>query len=153
MIFLLASCTFSGVNLEKVQAATRNKDITMLVSYLEQGEYSYIRERAAEGMRQVPAYQGKAVAVPALRQCVRNSQEKGYVRAQCALTLGGWGIDAATDDIISSLAEVDEESRYWIAVALRGLSTPQARAQLQELANDADVYLATSVRQWLETSR
>ena len=154
MIFFMASCTaVVGLNLETVQNATRNKDLDMLITHLEKGEFSYIRERAAEGLRQVPFDKAQSNAVPVLRQCVGNSAEKGFVRAQCAVTLGKWGVDEATGDIITALTQVDEESRYWLAVALRGLSTPEAKAQLQELSNDPDVYLSTSVRQWLESTR
>ena len=154
MILLLVGCAATvGPNLLTIQSAIQGKDVEKLVLFLEQGEFSYIRERAAEGLRQIPMEEGKKYALPSLRKCIQNQSEKGYVRAQCGLTLGGWGIDDAAQDIIEALDQVDDESRYWLAVALRGLSTPDAKAQLQELTDDPDVYLSTSVRQWLETAR
>ena len=47
------------------------------------------------------------------------------------------------------MADVDRESRYWLAESLFETATPNAIAELNRHLDDDDVMLATAARQWL----
>ena len=90
-----------------------------------------------------------AALIP-LQRCVKNKEEMGFVRKECALTLSQWKLPGISSIIIDAMMQVDPESRYWMAYALSTLDQPQAIAQLESLRNDPDPLLSIAVRQWLE---
>ena len=142
----LLGCALTPYHLEN---AIQNQNTIRLIDTLQNGKHSYLRERAARGLRKISPKKTIQDAEHALVQCLSSSYEQGFVRAECALTLGSWENPNAADLIIDAMKEVDVESRYWMAYALKSLPQPAARAQLNALRNDSDLFLASSVKEWL----
>ena len=147
MIFWLCACVFTPYRLEQ---AVHKYDAQTLVDFLQNGQHGYIRERAALGLAQISKKEPIPSAQKALRSCLSQKNEFDYVRGACAQTLAVWKDPQVADLIIQALPSVDEETRYWMAYALKDLDLPQARAQLSALRTDSDPLLSFAVRQWLE---
>lgn len=106
---------------------------------------SYVRERAAHGLRGVSPTDPTRER---LRTCVADPQERDWVRAACGGTLARWADAAAVPLIIEALDQVGPESRYWLAEALSHFQNADARATLEGLRGDEDLLLATAARGW-----
>lgn len=141
---ILVSSPAEGSALRTLQRASAREDARALLKAMDH-KSSYARELAARSLGALPPSAGGTAA---LTDCLGAAGEQGYVRATCANTLAIWQIAAAAPDMIAAMAEVDAESRYWIAHALHVLNTPTARAHLASLTGDADLFLATSAREW-----
>ena len=147
MIFFLLGCTgFGGKYLRNISHAEQTKSAERLRIYLQHPKYSYVREQAALSLAELPKDQP---SIPILRNCLNNSLEKDYVRAACAQPLGAWKVGASDTEMIAALEEVDLESAYWIASALKELQTPLSIAALSELREVEDFFLSASAREWL----
>lgn len=107
----------------------------------------YAREIAARNLSGVARF---PAGTRRLRACVEDREEQGYVRAACAFTLSRWADTDSDERIITAMAEVDAESRYWMAEALHALGTRNAHAHLLSLTRDPDLFLSTSAREWTQ---
>ena len=147
MILFFFGCSLLGGNyLRSIKHAEQNKSAERLRLYLQNPTHSYVREQAALSLARIPKDKQSIVH---LRSCLKNTHERDYVRAACAQPLGEWKVRAADLEMISALREVDLESAYWIAYALRKLQTPQAIAALTELKESPDFFISASSREWL----
>ena len=147
MILFVFGCALLGGNhLRNIKHAEENKSAERLRLYLQNPTHSYVREQAALSFARIPKDKQSVVL---LRACLKNQAERDYVRAACAQPLGEWKIRAADEDMIAALREVDTESAYWIAYALKKLQTPQGIAALTELKESSDFFISASAREWL----
>ena len=146
MILWLLACSLTPYRLER---AVQKFDERVLIDHLQNGKYGYMRERSALGLYTVSPKKIIPQAQKALRSCLAQRNEFDYVRGACAQTLSRWNDAQAVELIVQAIAEVDDETRYWMADSLRGLEGPHAHAQLNALRNDADPILAAAIRQWL----
>ena len=150
ILLLLGGCTaLIGPNLRTISHAEETGSVDRLVLYLQHPKYAYVRERAARSLRSLPADDKSLPAIPVLRSCLRDDSERDYVRAECALTLGAWQVEAAAVDIIYAMGQSSDESRYWMAYSLNGVNAPEARAELARLREDPDFFISTAARQWM----
>lgn len=106
---------------------------------------SYARELAA---RKLARMTPDDTVTHALQDCVSSERERGYVRAACAGTLERWRVKESIPAMISAMSKLDPESRYWMAEAMHILNTPEARAYIEGLRNDQDLFLSTAAREW-----
>jgi HEAT repeat protein len=149
-LLLLGGCTaLFGPNLRTIGHAEETGSVERLLLYLQHPKHAYVRERAARALRALPSDEKSLPAVPLLRACLRDDSEKDYVRAECALTLGEWQVEAAAVDIIYAMGQSSDESRYWMAYSLNGINAPEARAELARLREDSDFFISTAARQWM----
>ena len=146
MILLLWGCMLAPYQLEN---AIHNQNTVRLIDTLQNAQHSYLRERAAKGLRKISPKKNIPDAESILIKCISSSYERDFVRTQCAQTLGAWEHPQAAELIVAAMPQVDTESRYWMAYTLSSLSQPAARAQLHALRNDSDLFLATAVKEWL----
>ncbi len=130
--------------LRRTTKATHGADAKVLMGQLGH-KHAWVRELAAQGLATTPASEP---AVEALQACLDNSDERGFVRAACAGTLGRWGVADAIPAMATALTEVDPESRYWVASALHVLHHPDAQAIVEDLRADGDLLLAAAAREW-----
>lgn len=140
---LLAPAAWAGPVRGLTTAGARGK-ADRLVRALDH-KHGFARELAARKLAGLEPTDGGRTALIA---CVERDDERGYVRAACAFALSRWGVAEADQVIIDAMAEVDPESRYWMAEALHTLGTGPARAHLASLQSDPDLYLAASAREW-----
>ncbi len=130
--------------LRAVLRAADEADDDALVGFLDH-KRAYVREQAARALAGRPA---RPAALPPLRACVGDSTAPGWLRAACAAPLGRWGDAEAVPIIELALAEVDPESRYWLAEALHQMQHPEARAVLQGLRGTDELLLSTALHAW-----
>lgn len=146
MILWLCACIFTPYRLEN---AVQKYDAQTLVDLLQNGQHGYIRERAALGLGVISKKEAIPSAQKALRTCLARHNEFDYVRGACAQTLSAWNDPEVISLIIQAIVQVDDETRYWMAYALKDLDGHQAKDQLNALRDDSDPLLAFAVRQWL----
>jgi len=147
MILLILACIFTPYKLEQ---AVQQFDQQELIDSLQNGRHGYVRERAAMGLQRISPKRQIPNALHALYACVSNKNEFDFVRKACVQTLSSWNDEKLPVLVVDAIQEVNEETRYWMAFALRARSDAQSRALLDSLKNDSDPILAYSVRQWLE---
>jgi HEAT repeat protein len=152
IVCLLGCVTLIGCSspLKEIRRAQTSGNVNALVEMVSEGDYRYVRERAARALRHARSSGAqRAAAVPTLLACVQSKEEVRYVRTECALALGAWGTTEAVGAVIDALdATGDPETRYWFAMALMGFDTPEARGKLQSLEDDPNIYIAAIARQW-----
>ena len=145
ILWLLGCASLMGPNLHTVHFAKKNKNHEKLMNLLLSAEYSYLRERSAKALRESYKRSPDMRTTQSLRQCLRKKKEQSFVRGQCALTLGAWKVDAAAKDIYLAFKQVDPEAQYMMAVALKSLSSNEARQYFQRLGESQDLYISALV--------
>jgi HEAT repeat protein len=146
----LALCWLIGVPAwagptRSIQRALETGDRDRLLSALGH-DNGFVREQAAKALAQLPSH---STSIEAFLACLQMESEKGFVRAACAQGLASYQVRDADGAMIMAMAQVDPESRYWIAHALARLRTPNGQAHLAGLSSDPDLYLSTSSREWV----
>ncbi len=136
--------TAEAASWNRLQRAAAEGRVRPLVRALD-GRHVYLREVAARGLARTSGSEG---AREVLLAHLTDAGEAAPVRAQCAVTLAGWGVVEAVGPTLTALRTADPESRYWLAWSLHALDTPEARAELRELTADPDLYVAASAREW-----
>ena len=112
---------------------------------------AYMREHMAQAVATRGRWSTEASNAlgPAFLTCIKDTGERAYVRVACARAAVALRAPSADDAIIQAMADVDRESRYWLAESLFETATPNAIAELNRHLDDDDVMLATAARQWL----
>ena len=116
MILLFFGCMLAPYQLER---AIHNQNTARLVDTLQHAKHSYLRERAAKGLRKISPKKNILEAESVLIGCLSDKYEQDFVRTECALTLGAWENPRAAELIVAAMKDVDTESRYWMAFSLR----------------------------------
>jgi HEAT repeat protein len=128
-----------------IQKAGESGNRDRLLSALNH-DSGFVREQAARALARLPS---DSNSIAALLSCLQAESERGYVRAACAQSLASYQARETDGAMISAMAQVDPESRYWIADALARLRTQNGQAHLAGLTSDPDLYLSTSAREWV----
>ncbi len=145
LALLLTMASAEAGGLRRAERLRATGDVAGLIALLD-ADAAYLRELAARHLGSLP---GGSDALPALRACVADEDERPFVRAACAEALGSHGDQGAVPLIAAALPALDPESRYFAAAALAALGGPEARAALVPLAEDADLLLSAAPRRWL----
>ena len=87
-----------------------------------------------------------------LNKCITNPKELATVRSACARAAGYLGLHETAEGIADAMEMVDDESRYWMLIALIELasSSPDAEAKIESLKNDRDIFVAQRAKQWMD---
>jgi len=148
LAWLLLGCTaIIGPNVRTVKRASDDLNVVRLLDHLENAENAYVRQRAANALGRLTAYQERKSTVLPLRACLNSATEKEFVRTACALALSKWRVAGLDQDIITVFSQVGSESKYWLALALLTMDTPLARSHLKTMETDSDFLMSTMLRQ------
>ena len=154
MIFLLLGC-LGNRHLHQLQKLDLPSDIPLLLHTIESAEHSYLRKEAAEILANTPTESWTKDTVTVLQECVENSSEYSYVRTTCAQALAKAREYEAAESIVNAMNECDDESRYWMLLALEELAANSAvaRGQIAELQNDSDLFIAAESQRWIREQK
>ena len=115
---------------------------------------AYSREEAALSLLEVPLTidtKSRSEIKENLDECITNPKELATVRSACARAAGHLKLYESADGITDAMDTVDDESRYWMLVALIELAvaSPAAVAKIESLKNDRDIFIAQRAKQWM----
>ena len=115
---------------------------------------AYSREEAALSLLETSSSIDKETRTQIkenLDECITNPKELVTVRSACARAAGHLRLYESAEGIADAMDMVDDESRYWMLVALIELagSSPIAEAKIESLKNDRDIFVAQRAKQWM----
>ena len=156
MIFLLMGCLATWQT-KKIQSWDDGDDLTNIHSMIIESKHGYHRELAIKQLTYIPTEEWSIETTKTLIECVDNSLEHSYIRAQCAgvLALSPSSTKEAVDSIIAAMEECDDEARYWMLVALENYAdlSSLARGQIAESQYDPDLFISSEAKRWLEENQ
>jgi hypothetical protein len=154
MMLLLIGC-LGALQTKKIQSWDEAQDLPAIIESIDKSKYGYQRELALKQLTAIPSSQWSKETHQVLIKCVENNLEHPYIRAQCATVIGLSPSDDAVESIIAAMDECDNESRYWMLIALENFATlnPLARGQISESQHDPDIFISTEAKRWLEENQ